>query len=191
VGYTPCAQGRLFLIGGRRKISIPECRATTEFFCASYLRSRDVLRTIYVERLAQIVLNIVFENPISVCFTYRAFTLSLNAPNSLFQEGVIRTPLINHTLHIKRLRDTIAASVYRIEYIHNVKAPLLVLQGDNDPRVPKEESQQVIDLLKKDGKTVDVHYYPNEGHGFLKRENQIDSLRRIIDWFDKYLKGQP
>jgi hypothetical protein len=32
------------------------------------------------------------------------------------------------------------------------------LQGDNDPRVPKEESQQVIDLLKKDGKTVDVHY---------------------------------
>lgn len=78
-----------------------------------------------------------------------------------------------------------------IKYIHNVKAPLLVLQGDNDPRVPKEESQQVIDLLKKDGKTVDVHYYPNEGHGFLKRENQIDSLRRIIDWFDKYLKGQP
>jgi dipeptidyl aminopeptidase/acylaminoacyl peptidase len=78
-----------------------------------------------------------------------------------------------------------------IKYIHNVKAPLLVLQGDNDPRVPKEESQQVIDLLKKGGKTVDVHYYPNEGHGFLKRENQIDSLRRIIDWFDKYLKGQP
>lgn len=78
-----------------------------------------------------------------------------------------------------------------IKYIHNVKAPLLVLQGDNDPRVPKEESQQVIDLLKKDGKTVDVHYYPNEGHGFLKRENQIDSLRRIVDWFDKYLKGQP
>jgi dipeptidyl aminopeptidase/acylaminoacyl peptidase len=78
-----------------------------------------------------------------------------------------------------------------IKYIHNAKAPLLVLQGDNDPRVPKEESQQVVDLLKKDGKTVDVHYYPNEGHGFLKRENQIDSSRRMIDWFDKYLKGQP
>jgi dipeptidyl aminopeptidase/acylaminoacyl peptidase len=78
-----------------------------------------------------------------------------------------------------------------IKYIHNVKAPLLVLQGDNDANVPKEESQQVVDLLKKDGKTVAVHYYPNEGHGFQKRENQIDSLRRIIDWFDKYLKGQP
>jgi len=68
-----------------------------------------------------------------------------------------------------------------IAYIHNVKAPLLVLQGDNDPRVPKEEAVQVVDLLKKDGKTVDAHYYPNEGHGFAKRENQIDSIRRTVE----------
>jgi dipeptidyl aminopeptidase/acylaminoacyl peptidase len=78
-----------------------------------------------------------------------------------------------------------------ITFIHNVKAPLLVLQGDNDPRVPKEEAIQVFDLLKKDGRTVDAHYYPNEGHGFSKRENQIDSIRRTVDWFDKYLKGAP
>jgi dipeptidyl aminopeptidase/acylaminoacyl peptidase len=75
-----------------------------------------------------------------------------------------------------------------ITYIHNVKAPLLVLQGNNDPRVPKEEAEQVVDSLKKDGKTVDAHYYPNEGHGFEKRENQIDSIRRTVEWFDKYLK---
>ena len=77
-----------------------------------------------------------------------------------------------------------------ITYIHNAKAPLLVLQGDNDPRVPKEEAQQVVDLLKKDGKTVDVHYYSNEGHGFEKRENRIDSIRRTVEWFDKYLKNK-
>ena len=76
-----------------------------------------------------------------------------------------------------------------ITYLHNVKAPLLVLQGENDPRVPKEEAEQVVELLKKDGKTVDAHYYPNEGHGFEKRENQIDSIRRSVEWFDKYLKG--
>ena len=76
-----------------------------------------------------------------------------------------------------------------ITYIHDVKAPLLVLQGDNDPRVPKEETQQVVDLVKKDGKTVDVHYYPNEGHGFEKRENRIDAIDRTVAWFDKYLKG--
>lgn len=78
-----------------------------------------------------------------------------------------------------------------ITYIHAVKAPLLVLQGDNDPRVPKEEATQVVELLKKDGKTVDAHYYPNEGHGFSKRENQIGAIRRTVEWFDKYLKGAP
>jgi dipeptidyl aminopeptidase/acylaminoacyl peptidase len=77
-----------------------------------------------------------------------------------------------------------------ITYIRSEKAPLLVLQGDNDPLVPKEEAQQVVDILKKEGRVVDVHYYPNEGHGFVKRENQIDSIRRTIAWFDQYLMGK-
>jgi dipeptidyl aminopeptidase/acylaminoacyl peptidase len=76
-----------------------------------------------------------------------------------------------------------------IKYIRNEKAPLLVLQGENDIRVPKEEAEQVVEILKKEGRTVDAHYYPAEGHGFSKRENQIDSLRRAVEWFDKYLKG--
>jgi dipeptidyl aminopeptidase/acylaminoacyl peptidase len=77
-----------------------------------------------------------------------------------------------------------------ITYIRNEKAALLVLQGANDPRVPKEEAQQVVDILKKEGRVVDVHYYPNEGHGFVKRENQIDSIRRTVAWFDHYLMGK-
>ncbi len=76
-----------------------------------------------------------------------------------------------------------------IKYIRDEKAPLLILQGENDIRVPKEEAEQVYDILKKEGRTVDAHYYPAEGHGFAKRENQIDALRRTVAWFDKYLKG--
>jgi dipeptidyl aminopeptidase/acylaminoacyl peptidase len=76
-----------------------------------------------------------------------------------------------------------------IKYIRNEKAPLLVLQGENDIRVPREEAAQVVEILKKEGRTVDAHYYPTEGHGFSKRENQIDSIRRTVEWFDKYLKG--
>jgi len=76
-----------------------------------------------------------------------------------------------------------------LKYIRKEKAPLLVLQGENDPRVPKEEAEQVVEILKKEGRTVDVHYYPNEGHGFAKREDQIDALRRTAEWFDKYLKN--
>jgi dipeptidyl aminopeptidase/acylaminoacyl peptidase len=78
-----------------------------------------------------------------------------------------------------------------IKYIRNEKAPLLVLQGTNDIRVPKEEAEQVVEILKKEGRTVDAHYYEAEGHGFSKRENQIDSVRRTVEWFDKYLKGSP
>ncbi len=84
---------------------------------------------------------------------------------------------------------TIYENTSPIKYIRNEKAPLLVLQGENDIRVPKEEAEQVVEILKKEGRTVDAHYYPAEGHGFAKRENQIDSLRRTVAWFDKYLKG--
>jgi dipeptidyl aminopeptidase/acylaminoacyl peptidase len=76
-----------------------------------------------------------------------------------------------------------------INFIKNTTAPLLVLQGENDIRVPKQQAEQIVDILKKEGKTVDVKYYPQEGHGFYKRENQIDSIQRTIAWFDKYLKG--
>src|SRR5215475_13950514 len=44
-----------------------------------------------------------------------------------------------------------------ITFIHDTKAPLLVLQGVNDPRVPQEEAVQVVELLQKDGKVVDAH----------------------------------
>jgi len=77
-----------------------------------------------------------------------------------------------------------------ITYIRNAKAPLLVLQGANDIRVPKEEAEQVVSILKGAGRTVEAHYYPNEGHGFTKRENQIDALQRTVEWFDRYLKGK-
>ena len=54
---------------------------------------------------------------------------------------------------------------------------------------PIQLTQSVVDILRAEGRVVDVHYYPDEGHGFAKRENQIDSIRRTIDWFEKYLKG--
>jgi dipeptidyl aminopeptidase/acylaminoacyl peptidase len=77
-----------------------------------------------------------------------------------------------------------------IKYIREEKAPLLVLQGTNDIRVPREEAEQVVEILKTQGRTVEAVYYEAEGHGFSKRENQIDSLRRTVDWFNKYVKGE-
>lgn len=78
-----------------------------------------------------------------------------------------------------------------IKYFKDAKAPLLILQGANDIRDPKEEAEQAETILRKEGKVVDAHYYPDEGHGFSKRENQIDAMQRTVDWFDRYLKKKP
>ncbi len=76
-----------------------------------------------------------------------------------------------------------------LTYIEAVRAPLLVQQGENDIRVPPIQARQVVEALKKKGNIVDSVFYPEEGHGFQKREHQQDSLQRMVDWFDKYLKG--
>jgi dipeptidyl aminopeptidase/acylaminoacyl peptidase len=78
-----------------------------------------------------------------------------------------------------------------IKYFKDAKAPMLILQGANDIRDPKEEAEQAETILKKEGKVVASHYYSDEGHGFAKRENQIDAMQRTVEWFDKYLKNKP
>lgn len=78
-----------------------------------------------------------------------------------------------------------------LTYVPQVKAPLLVLQGENDIRVPVGQARQVADALKARGNVIDAVYFPDEGHGFYKREHQQEALQRTVDWFDKYLKGRP
>lgn len=80
-------------------------------------------------------------------------------------------------------------AVSPLNFITAAKAPLLILQGESDTRVPASQTRQLVNTMKAAGQTVDAIYYPEEGHGFSKRENQIDSLRRIVEWFDKNLKG--
>lgn len=97
-----------------------------------------------------------------------------------YQRGLIGDPAVDKAVYDRTSPLT---------YLHQVEAPLLVLQGENDIRVPAYEARQVVDTLKKAGKTVDAKFYAEEGHGFSKRENQIDALQRTVAWFDKYLKG--
>jgi dipeptidyl aminopeptidase/acylaminoacyl peptidase len=76
-----------------------------------------------------------------------------------------------------------------LKYIRNETAPLLVLQGNNDIRVPREEAEQAVGILKAEGRTVEAVYYPEEGHGFVKREHQRDELNRSVAWLQKYLQS--
>jgi dipeptidyl aminopeptidase/acylaminoacyl peptidase len=74
-----------------------------------------------------------------------------------------------------------------ITHIDNVRCPMLILQGENDPRVPKEESDQVVERLRALGRRVDYVVYPDEGHGFTKRANAEDAYRRIVDFLTEEL----
>jgi dipeptidyl aminopeptidase/acylaminoacyl peptidase len=69
-----------------------------------------------------------------------------------------------------------------INFIDQIKAPLLLLAGGHDPRCPKSETQQVVDAINKRGGTVDYKVYENEGHGFARVENQIDAYKRVADF---------
>ncbi len=71
-----------------------------------------------------------------------------------------------------------------------IAAPLLVLQGANDPRVPLDEAEQLVQALRERNRIVEYRVYPDEGHAFAKRENRIDVLERSLAWFDRYLKSR-
>ncbi len=67
-----------------------------------------------------------------------------------------------------------------IAHIENVRCPMLILQGENDPRVPQEESDQVVERQRALGRRVEYVVYPGEGHGFTQRANAEDAYGRIV-----------
>jgi len=82
--------------------------------------------------------------------------------------------------------------LHRISPLFNadkIKVPLMVLQGANDPRVIKVESDEIVAAAQKNGAPVEYVVFPDEGHGFLKKSNEIQGTTKILTFLDKYLKG--
>jgi dipeptidyl aminopeptidase/acylaminoacyl peptidase len=67
--------------------------------------------------------------------------------------------------------------------------PLIVLQGANDPRVIKPESDEIVENIKKRNGVVEYVLFDNEGHGFTKKANEIKAYKSILDFLDRYLKN--
>ena len=66
-----------------------------------------------------------------------------------------------------------------------------MLQGANDPRVIKSESDDIVSAIKKKNGVVEYVVFDNEGHGFTKKENEIKGDQAILTFLDQYLKGDP
>lgn len=74
-------------------------------------------------------------------------------------------------------------------HAENVKDPVMVLQGANDPRVLQVESDEMVAAVKKNNVPVEYVVFPDEGHGFVKKENEIKGYGQVLEFLDKYLKG--
>jgi len=79
-------------------------------------------------------------------------------------------------------------SISPIYKVDRIKAPLFVLQGRNDPRVPYTESEQIVSALKERNRPVEYILFPDEGHGFVKLNNRLRMYPQIVEFLDKYLK---
>src|SRR5438874_1334272 len=77
-----------------------------------------------------------------------------------------------------------------ITHMDKVRCPMLVIQGSNDPRVPKEESDQVVARLRARGVPVEYMVFEDEGHGFTKRANSDTAHARIVDFLTEQLTSR-
>lgn len=92
-------------------------------------------------------------------------------------------PTTADSVHLKE-----ASGLFNYQKINK---PLIVLQGANDVRVLKVESDEIVEGVKKNGVPVEYVVFPDEGHGFVKKENQITATKRTLEFLDKYLKPKP
>ena len=84
---------------------------------------------------------------------------------------------------------TMLEAVSPLLHADRIRKPLLVLQGANDPRVLKAESDEIVAAVKKNGVTAEYIVFPDEGHGFTKKANQITGYTAVLRFLDQHLKG--
>src|SRR5437867_7375024 len=72
-------------------------------------------------------------------------------------------------------------------YFDNLTAPLMIIQGKNDPRVPEPESAQVAADLRQKGVNVDYLVFEDEGHDVLRFKNRVVCYNKITEFFRKHL----
>ncbi|SFR37677.1 MULTISPECIES: S9 family peptidase [Halorubrum] len=78
-------------------------------------------------------------------------------------------------------------SVSPINNIERIEAPLFVLHGENDPRVPVGEAEQIVEEAREQGVPVRKLIFDDEGHGFAKLDNRIEAYREIVDFLAEHV----
>ncbi len=82
------------------------------------------------------------------------------------------------------------ASISPINHAQNIKVPVLIVHGKNDPRVPLSEAEQMYTALKNQKTPTDLVVYPDEGHGISKTKNIIDLHQKVLNFLNKYSESK-
>jgi len=80
-------------------------------------------------------------------------------------------------------------SISPLNFIDRIQAPLMVIHGANDPRVPVQEAEQIVSTLRARGREVEYLRYEDEGHGLAKAKNRADAWPRVVQFFAKHMGG--
>jgi dipeptidyl aminopeptidase/acylaminoacyl peptidase len=82
------------------------------------------------------------------------------------------------------------AEISPLHHAKQIRAPLLVIHGKNDPRVPLLEAEQIVTTLRELGRPVELLVFEDEGHGIVRRDNQVVAWSRADEFLTRHL-GAP
>lgn len=81
-------------------------------------------------------------------------------------------------------------SISPVNKVKNIKAPIMIIHGRNDPRVPVTEAEQMYYAINNNGGLAELHIYEDEGHGISKQKNRLDIYPKMVIFLDKYVKNK-
>ncbi len=121
-----------------------------------------------------------FQAAVDICGVSNLFSFIETVPESW-------KPIMDRWVgHPERDKDRLVKDS-PITYLEKMTKPMLVVQGANDPRVVKEESDQIVEALQKQGTEIEYLVFDDEGHGFTKIENRISLYETVIRFLKEHL----
>ena len=172
----------------KRKHSLADYKAATDFLIANGYTEKGMMGIVGGSYGGYVVLGMITEYP-------DLFSAAIdNAGIANFKTFLERTK--SYRRHLREaeygpLTDPeFLESISPTNKAHLIKTPLLVIHGENDPRVPVHEARLIISKVSEAGGIVDSLIFPDEGHGTSKRPNIITRYRRQVEFFNSYLKNR-
>lgn len=109
------------------------------------------------------------------------------APESNFESRIWR---VTTTGEVDQLTFGPGGDRSPIMHASSATTPTLILHGTEDQCTPIGQAQELHKALALNGVPTELVANPREGHGFQEREHALDSYRRTVDWFERFVEGE-